>query len=124
MKSLNDLAQEWLEAFNQRDLERLLSLYTEDAVHLSPKLQIKKPHTEGRVQGKAALRSWWQESFQNLPTLHYRQKAISCGERRVVLEYVRELKGEEKLAVAEVFETNAQNQIIRSAVYHGIKEFN
>lgn len=37
------IAFKWFEAFNQHNLENLLSLYDEHAEHFSPKLKIRKP---------------------------------------------------------------------------------
>ena len=39
------IAQQWFEAFNNKNLEQLLSLYEDNAEHFSPKLKIKKPET-------------------------------------------------------------------------------
>ena len=55
--ALLDLAHAWLDAFNARDLERLLALYDEDAVHTSPKLHAQKPETNGEIRDKATLRA-------------------------------------------------------------------
>jgi hypothetical protein len=37
-EELSKIAHQWFEAFNQHDLEKLLSLYDENAEHYSPKL--------------------------------------------------------------------------------------
>lgn len=43
------MAYKWFDAFNQHNLEQLLSLYDEQAQHFSPKLKIRKPETKGFV---------------------------------------------------------------------------
>ena len=65
------IALAWFEAFNEHNLEQLLQLYHEQAEHYSPKLKVRLPATNGLIKGKAALRAWWQDSFQRLPTLKY-----------------------------------------------------
>ena len=45
-----EIAQKWFESFNQQDLELLLSLYDENAIHFSPKLLVKHPETEGLIK--------------------------------------------------------------------------
>jgi ketosteroid isomerase-like protein len=57
------IAHTWFEAFNAHNLEKLLSLYDEDAEHFSPKLKMRHPETKGLVTGKEALRNWWRDSF-------------------------------------------------------------
>jgi len=112
------LAEAWLERFNARDLEGLLALYAEDAVHHSPKLRERDPKTGGRIAGKPALRAWWTDSFERLPGLHYRRVALTTSADRAVLEYARELPGEQPLAVAEVFVCR-DDRIAESFVFHG-----
>jgi ketosteroid isomerase-like protein len=50
----------WFETFNNKELEKLLSLYDDDAEHFSPKQKIHQPETNGLVKAKQALREWWQ----------------------------------------------------------------
>ena len=108
----------WFEAFNTKQLERLLDLYAEDAEHFSPKLKIRKPETRGLVKGRAALRDWWQDAFDRLPTLYYKVTSLTANEQRVFMEYIRTVQGEEDMLVAEVLEVR-DGKIVASRVYHG-----
>jgi len=112
------IAREWLRAFNARDLDALLALYAKDAVHTSPKLKIKKPETEGKVKGEAALRAWWRDSFERLPGLRYEPVTITADSERVFMEYLRKAPGEPDMMVAEVLDVKA-GLIVASRVYHG-----
>lgn len=112
------IAFRWFEAFNAKDLERLLSLYDDNAEHYSPKLKMRKPETNGLVKGKAAMHEWWQDAFDRLPSLHYEVKTLTANNERVFMEYIRSVKGEEDMAVAEVLEIR-EGKIIFSRVYHG-----
>ncbi len=117
-ESLLALAREWLDAFNARDLERLLALYADDAVHTSPKLRVQRPETAGEIRGKAALRAWWADAMTRLPGLHYAGKHLSAGDDRVVMEYERQNPGEASYMVAETLVVDA-GRIVSSHVYHG-----
>jgi ketosteroid isomerase-like protein len=112
------LARTWLDAFNARDLERLLALYAEDAVHTSPKLRVQRPETGGEIRGKAALRAWWSDAMTRLPGLHYAGKHLSAGDDRVVMEYERQNPGEASYMVAETLVVS-EGRIVSSHVYHG-----
>lgn len=112
------IAQQWFTAFNAHDLEKLLSLYDDNAQHFSPKLKIRRPETNGFVTGKAALRDWWQDAFDRLPSLHYKVTSLTANDQRVFMEYVRKVDGEEDMLVAEVLEIN-DGKILASRVYHG-----
>jgi hypothetical protein len=119
MKNPNEqIAANWFESFNTHDLERLLLLYDDNAVHYSPKLKIRRPETNGLVKGKDALRSWWKDSFERLPTLRYQPTSFTANDQRVFMEYIRHVDSEEDMLIAEVLEIK-ENKIIASRVYHG-----
>jgi len=112
------IAKKWFDAFNEHNLENLLSLYADDARHYSPKLKIRQPETNGLVAGKDALRAWWQDAFERLPELHYTYTTLTANEERVFMEYIRQVPGEADMLVAEVLEIN-DGRIVASRVYHG-----
>lgn len=116
--ALITLAREWLDAFNAKDLERLLSLYDDKAVHTSPKLRDRLPETKGEVRGKQALRAWWADAMQRLPGLRYEEQHLTASGERVFMEYLRTVPGEAPLLVAEVLVCEG-GKIISSHVYHG-----
>jgi ketosteroid isomerase-like protein len=113
-----EIAAKWFAAFNEHNLEKLLSLYSETAEHFSPKLKVRQPETNGLIKGKVALRAWWKDSFDRLPTLNYEVKKLTADEKQVFMEYIRHVKGEEDLRVGEVLEIR-DGVIIASRVYHG-----
>jgi ketosteroid isomerase-like protein len=115
---LKSIALKWFEAFNKHDLEMLLALYDEHAEHFSPKLKINRPETLGLIKGKAALRSWWADSFERLPTLQYEVWNLVADEQTVFMEYIRHVAGESDLRVGEVLVVK-DGRIVASRVYHG-----
>ena len=112
------IAHKWFTAFNEHNLDSLLSLYDEDAEHFSPKLKIKKPETNGLVKGKIALHGWWESAFESIPTLHYRVTSLTADADRIFMEYVRTVIDEPDLLIAEVLEVK-DGKIVFSRVYHG-----
>lgn len=115
---LRSIGHEWMRAFNARDLDALLALYADDAVHTSPKLRERQPETGGQVRGRAALREWWADSFRRLPGLAYELTTLTADAERVWFEYRRRLPGQPDSMVAEVLEVRA-GKIVASRVYHG-----
>jgi ketosteroid isomerase-like protein len=111
------IAHAWFDAFNAHNLEKLLSLYDEEAEHFSPKLKIHHPETNGLIIGKPALHTWWEEAFDRLPTLNYKVQSLTSDSDRVFMEYIRTVKDEADMQVAEVLEIK-DGKIIRSRVYH------
>jgi ketosteroid isomerase-like protein len=112
------IAHAWFTAFNTHDLEALLALYADDAEHYSPKLKLRRPGTEGWVRGKDALRDWWRDAFDRLPSLRYEVVKLTADDDQVFMEYIRHVDGEEDLRVGEVLEVR-NGVIVASRVYHG-----
>jgi len=117
MTDLKQIALLWFEAFNQHDLNMLLSLYDEHAEHYSPKLKIHQPSTLGYIRGKQALHDWWQDAFDRLPDLHYHIIRLMSDEEQIFMEYIRQTPGEDDLRVGEVLVIK-NGKIIASRVYH------
>ena len=111
------IAHSWFAAFNKHDLDKLLYLYAADAQHYSPKLKIRQPETKGMISGKEALREWWRDSFDRLPTLRYEPAQFIADEERVFMQYTRYVDGEEPMIVGEVLEIG-DGLIFASRVYH------
>jgi len=112
------LARRWLHTFNYRDLDGLLALYADDAVHTSPKLRDRHPETKGEVRGKAALHRWWRDAMDRLPGLRYEEQHLTASGDRVLMEYLRTVPGEADLLVAEVLVVR-DGVIVASHVFHG-----
>jgi ketosteroid isomerase-like protein len=118
MSSPLTIAKLWLNAFNEHNLEALLDLYADDAQHFSPKLKLRQPETNGLIIGKDAMRTWWQDAFERLPDLVYREEQLTANNNRVFMEYTRIVGGEPNMSVAELLEIK-DGKIIFSRVYHG-----
>ena len=115
---IQQIAIKWFDAFNTKNLEKLLDLYDDEAQHFSPKLKIRQPETNGLIIGKSAMRVWWQDAFDRLPTLHYKVTSLTANTDRVFMEYIRQVEGDEDMLVAEVLEIK-DGKIVCSRVYHG-----
>ena len=117
-EKLNSIAYKWFDCFNNKELEKLLSLYDDEAIHFSPKLKVRQPETQGLISGKEALRTWWQDAFERLPSLQYKVTSLTANGDRVFMEYIRTADGDENMLVAEVLVVK-EDKIVASRVYHG-----
>lgn len=111
------IADKWFEAFNKHNLDSLLNLYDENAIHFSPKLLVNHPETKGLIKGKGELRKWWKESFDKLPTLKYFPEMIICEGENVFMKYKRTVDGQNDLIVGETLRI-VNGVIVESRVYH------
>ena len=117
-EDLKNIATLWFKAFNEHQLQNLLFLYDENAEHFSPKLLEREPETKGLIQGKAALRKWWKDCFERLPSLQYEVQKLTADADQVFMEYIRKVDDEMDMKIGEVLEIK-DGKIIFSRVYHG-----
>ncbi len=64
-------AQEWVEAWNSHDLERVLSHYRDDFEMSSPFIAGFTGESSGTLEGKAQVGAYWQAALQRFPDLHF-----------------------------------------------------
>ncbi len=101
-------AQEWIEAWNSHDLERILAHYADEIVFLSP--IARQRVGSGRLIGIPALRSYWGAGLQAQPNLTFELLEVLRGHECVTLLY-RNHKGQ---TVAETAEFGPSGKIVRS----------
>jgi hypothetical protein len=107
-------AEAWVEAWNARDLERILSHYATDIVFLSP--VAARRLGDGRVNGIAALREYWSAALAAIPDLRFTLEAALSGHQCLTILY-RNQRGQR---VAETVEFDRAGKICRSvACYDG-----
>jgi ketosteroid isomerase-like protein len=117
-EKLQSIAFKWIETCNSKELEKLVSLYDDDAQHFSPRLKTVQPETNGFISGKDAMRAWWQNAFEKTPSLQYQLKSLTANGDRVFMEYIRTVANEADELVAEVLDIR-EDKIVASRVYNG-----
>jgi SnoaL-like domain len=91
-------AEQWVDACNRRDLDRVLQDFAPNASFLSPLAVV----LVGRplVEGKAALARYWRDAFDAAASLEFRLDHVVCdAERReMVVVFERMINGERSRA--------------------------
>jgi ketosteroid isomerase-like protein len=108
------LARDWLAAWNAHDLDRILDHYADEVEFHSPFVVRLMGGGDGVVRGRQALRDYFARGLQAYPTLHFEWIRIYSGAESCVLEY-RSVHG---LRAAEVLEFNAAGKIRRVLAHY------
>jgi hypothetical protein len=106
-------AEEWIAAWNSHDLEHILSHYSNDVVLLSPFAQ--KLVGNGRIEGMAALRTYWSQALAKQPNLHFNFVGLRSGHECLTILYQNH-RGQE---AAETFEFATDGKVARSFACYG-----
>jgi predicted ester cyclase len=102
-------AQDWVEAWNSHDLERILTHYDDEVLLVSP-VALKLLGGDGTVQGKAALREYFRRGLETFPDLRFDLIDALWGIETIVVYYVSNVRGSK---TAEVMLLNPAGKIRR-----------
>jgi hypothetical protein len=103
-------AQDWADAWNSHDLERIMSHYCDDVTLTSPvALDLLKNGT-GVVEGKSALREYFARGLQTYPQIHFDLLDVLWGVETIVLCYASNVRGSK---TAEVMQLTSTGKIRR-----------
>lgn len=113
---LETRARFWIDVWNTRDLDRILALYADNCVMASSKIVAAGVDPSGLVQGKVALRAYWQGALQRQPNLHFELLDIYAAPDSVVLRY----RNQHGLEVCEFLRFEPTGLIAQGAAHHVI----
>lgn len=102
-----EFAQDWVEAWNSHDLERILTHY-DDEVQLTSPVALKLLNGDGTVRGKAALREYFLRGIQAYPSLRFDLMDTLWGTETIVVYYRNNFRGNK---TAEVMLMNPAGKI-------------
>lgn len=107
---------EWFEAWNAHDLERILSHYAETVEMSSPMIQRVMGVASGCIKGKSTLRAYWAKALDLVPDLHFESILACWGVESVVLTY----RGAGGRTVSEVLAFDAHGQVDRAHAHYAL----
>lgn len=105
-----DFARDWLAAWNDRDIDRILSHYGEEIIFHSPRIAKVMGNEATSVFGKKALRDYWTKALDLAPQLFFELDDILIGSDSLTILYTNH---REEL-VAETFVFGPDGKIVRS----------
>ena len=80
-------ANEWVAAWNSHDIDRIMSHYSDDIAMHSPVIVQMTGEKSGRLQGKDAVRAYWEKALRMIPTLHFELISYYVGVTSIVIQY-------------------------------------
>ena len=114
--TLAALGRTWVEAWNARDLERVLTLYDEAAVMTSDRIPMLGFDASGTVRGKETLRAYWSKALGLIPDLHFTLIELFVSPDSVVVFYANE-RGKK---ICEYLRVNAARKIVQGSANHPV----
>lgn len=103
-------ARDWMAAWNDRDIDRILSHYSDGVVFHSPRIALVMGNNAASVSGKAALRDYWTKALARSPELFFELENVLTGSDAVTLLYTNHRED----LVAETFIFDADGEVRES----------
>lgn len=108
-------AQNWVDAWNKRDLDAVMTHYADDVSVCSPLVKRPLNKSDGWLHGKSALRDYFAVGMGN-PDLQFTLKSVHVGVQSMSMVYARE----NGIQVVDTLELNADGLTTRMvACYSG-----
>lgn len=104
-------AEEWIDAWNSHDLDRILSHYTDDFSITTPMAAKLYPQSNGIVVGKEEVRKYWTIGLERIPNLKFELIELLIGIDGITIYYLNRATNK-KAAEVMTFDKNLMvNQI-------------
>lgn len=110
-------AREWIDAFNRRDLDAMLSHYANDVEFTSPIVVELLGDPSGTIRGKEALRSYFEKGLAAYPNLGFEVLHVLAGVDSVCIVHQSVHRGGPG---AEVMTLDDRGQVAKVTVHYGI----
>jgi hypothetical protein len=107
-------AEEWIQAWNSHDLDRILSHYADDFEMFSPLIIERMDIASGMLKGKDAVRPYWQKGLATTPPLRFELLDVFSGIDSIVI-YYRKASGQR---VSEVLIFNEQGLVVKGMAHY------
>lgn len=104
-----NFATQWIQAWNDHDLEAVLSHYAEDVEYFSVFLSRLADNPAGVLRGRNNVRAYLAKGLAAYPDLKFSLLDVFIGVRSVVMRY----QSVNNLVAAEVFEFNTDGLVAR-----------
>ena len=81
------VAEEWLDAWNSHDPERVVAHFTEDVLVCSPLAGQLRPGSNGELHGKNEVLSYYRDGLAASPGLQFSLVEVCIGIENVTVVY-------------------------------------
>ena len=112
--------ERWINAWNDGDLETVLSMFADNIEFYSPKIKVITPEfNSGKVNNKQDLKHYWATALEKITSLHFTPKEYYIKENTLVLEYTATFDEKSMFLSMEKFVFNEDNLIVKASAFYG-----
>ena len=122
-KFVKEHIRRWTKAWNDHNIKKVLSLYSENILFSSPKVKSVYPNrTSTTITNKKDLEEYFCSGLKKFPMLHFIPIDFSLKNHKVLFEYSATPDNKIQWSVIEKFEFDNDGLIEKSSVYYGMED--
>ena len=115
-------AHKWVKAWNDHNLDAILSLYADEVEFSSPKIKVILGENKNcTITSKTELRKYFSAGLKRFPNLKFNITDFTVSRNKLVLEYSANLEEKSILNVIEKFEFE-DGLVKKSGAYYGFEQ--
>ena len=111
-------AYEWVQAWNNKDIEAIMSHYADSVVFSSPFILKAQVNDTGTIHGKSELRKYFERALEKNPDLHFDLKHIMVGIKSITLIYIRSTT----MLASEVMILNDEGKVVEGLSHYPVDD--
>lgn len=109
------VAEAWLSAWNDHDLNAILAHYADPLHFSSPNVVSRMGRPDGTLRSKAELRDYFGQALKAQPNLRFELEDVLLGVDSLALQY----RNHRSQRVVEVMHLDGRGQVYRATVQYG-----
>jgi ketosteroid isomerase-like protein len=82
-----EFANDWLAAWNSKDLNKIIEFYADEVTMISPTVTELTGYQEGITVQKSDIKELYSKLFVQIPELHYSLVAVAVGIDTLTIHY-------------------------------------
>jgi hypothetical protein len=111
-------ADEWVHAWNNKDIEAIMSHYADSVVFSSPFILKAQINDQGTIHGKNELRKYFEKALEKNPDLHFDVKYIMVGIKSITLIYTRK----KTMLASETMILNVEGKVVEGLSHYPVDD--
>ena len=111
-----EFAAEWIDAWNEHNLDRIISHYAENVALTSPVAARVLGEASGMVNGRQALRGYFAKGLELFPNLQFKLIDVMQGVSSIVLYY----ENQRSTRTGEFMEFDAAEKVVRVVANYSV----
>src|SRR5262249_20575278 len=111
-------ADQWIYAWNNKDIEAIMSHYDDNVLFLSPFILKTQINNQGMIHGKSELRKYFERALEKNPDLHFDLKHIMVGVKSITLIYIRK----KIMLASEAMILNDERKVVEGLSHYPVDE--